>query len=453
MHAGEGAWKYSPCCTTAMPAAILGLLPAMTRLSSATFTANSRVSSQSFFCLLALLATGVALQINGYSTLRALLFLGLSVLLCAAALRCPRVALELPAMSPLLIRRMFLCALFTYLILNLLVLRFRHHEPIDVILWEEDSAHTLLHGGDPYGRAVTHVDVNPPELHLYPGIAANGVVHVGFTYPPLALLWVIPSYLAGDVRYSSLLAVGLAGILMFYLAPNVNGLLASLLILFVPQTSYVLRYGYTDPLVVVTLALTIGCALKAPRWLPFALGLFFASKQYTIVTAPLAAVLLTRFSWKRYFLLMSKAGAIVIATLLPFALWDPVGLWFGLVGFHMTVPLRADALTVTALLATHGLRAVPGWFAGLTVLSAIGFALKYSSRTPAGFAISVALVTLVAFMFSKQAFAGYYFYCAGALCLGLAASDFDSASMPVFGLVRLPSAGIDDELEGVRKVS
>ena len=235
-----------------------------------------RITLQSCFCFLALFAIGIALQISGgFVNLQGLLWLVLGILFCGAALVCPRLGLDLPPLDRAFVRRGFLCVLLVYFAFNLIVLRFHQHSPIDVILWENDSAHTLLHGGDPYGSGVTHLDVNPPELHLYPGIAANGVVHVGFTYPPLALLWVIPAYLAGDVRYAFLFAVGLSAVLMFYIAPNLNGLAASILLLFLPKTTYVLTYGYTDPLTVITLAITIVCALRAPRWLPIALGLFF----------------------------------------------------------------------------------------------------------------------------------------------------------------------------------
>jgi hypothetical protein len=259
-----------------------------------------QVTLQSCFCLLGLLSIGIALQISGgFSNPRGLMWLVFGTLFCAAALGCARLGFELPLVDRTFVRLGFLCVLLVYFVLNLLVIRYYHQGPIDVMLWENDSARTLLHGGDPYGSGVTHVDVNPPERHFYPGIATNGVVHVGFTYPPLALFWVIPGYIAGDVRYPFLLAVGLSAALMFYIAPNLNGLAASFLLLFLPKTTFVLTYGFTDPLVVVTLAVTIACALRAPRWLPIALGLFLASKQYTVVTVPLAALLLPKFSWKQ----------------------------------------------------------------------------------------------------------------------------------------------------------
>jgi hypothetical protein len=182
------------------------------------------------------------------------------------------------------------------------------------------------------------------------------------------------------------------------------------------------------------------CAIRFPRWLPLALGLFFSSKQYTVVALPLAALLLPTFSWKKYILLLLQAAAVVAVLIVPFLLWDPAGLWFGLAGFHMAVPMRSDALTLSALLVTHGFRAVPGWFSALAIVCAVCFALKYAPRTPSGFAMSVALVAVVTFILSKQAFAGYYFYCAGALCLGLAAAEFDLPPNTVFGLVKLTSS-------------
>lgn len=428
-------------CTRTSLTVILGVFLTMNLLSRMDPVGRFRFSLQTCLCFVALFAIGIALQISGgFTNLQGLIWLVLAISICATALVCPRLALELPSVDRALIRRAFLCVLLVYFALNLLVLRFHHHGPIDVILWENDSARTLLHGGDPYGSAVTHVDVNPPERHFYPGIAFNGVVHVGFTYPPLVLLSVIPGYIAGDVRYSFLFVVGLSAVIMFYIAPNLNGLAAAILFLFLPKTTYVLTYGFTDPLIVVTLALTIACALRSPRWLPIALGLFFSSKQFTVVAVPLAALLLPEFSWKKYLLLLMQAGAVIGVLLLPFLLWDPSGLWFDLAGFHLAVPMRADALTFSAILVSHGFRSVPGWFAVLAITCAAGFALKYAPRTPAGFAISVALVSLVTFVFSKQAFCGYYFYCAGALCLGLATAEFDLAPSTIFGLVKVSSS-------------
>jgi hypothetical protein len=104
-----------------------------------------RVTLRTCLCFFALFAIVIALQISGgFVNLRGLIWLVLAVLVCAAALACPRLALELPFPDRVLVRRAFLCVLLAYLAFNFLVLRFHHHDPIDVILWETDSVRTLL---------------------------------------------------------------------------------------------------------------------------------------------------------------------------------------------------------------------------------------------------------------------------------------------------------------------
>lgn len=398
------------------------------------------VTLPQMFRLLAILAVGIALQISGgFFNLKGLLWLALGVVLSCAALLKPRFAVLLPSVSEISIRRLLWFALSVFFILNFIVLRLQH-DAIDVIIFENDSARSLLHGKDPYGQDVTHRDLYGSEHPFYaPGISENGRVHVGFPYPPLTILWTIPGYILGDVRYTFLFAVGLAAMLMFYMAPNLNGFIAALCLLFVPETPFVLKEGFTDPLAVVTLATTMVFALKAPRLMPFALGLFLVSKQYSILAVPLSALLLRKFSWDEYFRLLASSIAVVAVITIPFILWDPQGLWWSLVGFHLVSPFRPDGLTFSSLLAAHRFIPIPQWFVLLSVLLATWLCFKVAPHTPAGFAGSLALVSLLFFALNKQAFCNYYFFCEGALCLSLATGGFDPLPDRFFGLVSLPS--------------
>jgi hypothetical protein len=44
-------------------------------------------------------------------------------------------------------------------------------------------------------------------------------------------------------------------------------------------------------------------------------------------------------------------------------------------------------------------------------------------RTPSGFALAVSALFLAFFVLNKQAFANYYFFVIGALCVAVAAAD------------------------------
>jgi hypothetical protein len=52
-----------------------------------------------------------------------------------------------------------------------------------------------------------------------------------------------------------------------------------------------------------------------------------------------------------------------------------------------------------------------------------GLALWRAARTPAGFALGVSALFLAFFVLNKQAFANYYFFVIGALCVAVAAAD------------------------------
>ena len=353
-------------------------------LSPADLGKCTRVTLSGILCASAMLVLGFALQIsNGFLNVKALIGVTTSIILSAAALACPRVALLVPFSKSTLIRRTFVTLLAIYLAVGIAGLRF-HHPPIDVTIMENDSVHALLHGVDPYERNTTHQDLYTPQQAIYgPGLEVNGRVRVGFPYPPLTILWILPGYLLGDVRYSFLIAVVLTAVIVFYIEPGLNGLVAAILLLFIPDTPYILSYGWTEPLMVMTLAATVLAARRAPKWLPVALGLFFASKQYSFLAVPLAAMLIPRFSWKAYLSMLARAVAVAALVTVPFLLWDPRGFWWSLVGFRLATPLRLDALSFSALLAVHGFHVIPQWGVMLAVIAAVGFALRKASRTPA----------------------------------------------------------------------
>ena len=130
-----------------------------------------------------MLVLGFALQIsNGFLNVKALIGVTTSIILSAAALACPRVALLVPFSKSTLIRRTFVTLLAIYLAVGIAGLRF-HHPPIDVTIMENDSVHALLHGVDPYERNTTHQDLYTPQQAIYgPGLEVNGRVRVGFHY-------------------------------------------------------------------------------------------------------------------------------------------------------------------------------------------------------------------------------------------------------------------------------
>ncbi|MGB2602711.1 MAG: hypothetical protein WBC78_03910 [Candidatus Sulfotelmatobacter sp.] len=397
------------------------------------------ISLASVLCGFSILALGFAVQIaNGFFQRKALAGILIATALSALAVASPQIAVMVPFHGRSLVSRIYLLISVAYLLFGVVLLH-RSHPPIDVLVYENDGVQALIHGHDPYAFNVTHQDNSGPSEIVYygPGVSVNGRIHVGVPYPPLTLLWILPGYLAGDVRYSFLLAVWLTSCLIFYLSPDVKGLTAAVLLLFVPDTFFLLKMGWTEPLMLVTLAITMVAACRAPRMLPLALGLFFASKQYSLLAVPLCVLLLPKPSWQKYWLLLAKAGGVAAILTLPMAFWDFRGFWWSLVTFQIVAPFRSDALSVSTLLVKFGFSPIPQWFVLAAVLAAIVFALIRSPRTPSGFAASLALISLIFFELNKQAFCNYYFFSAGALCLAIASASLNS-KVAVFTVARVP---------------
>jgi hypothetical protein len=301
---------------------------------------------------------------------------------------------------------------------------------IDVHLFHASSIRELLAGRSPYG----HLNENlyrglpfyAPELLTPDG----GKVRIGFPYPPLQLLLAAPVHLlAGDYRYLQSLALTVSGLLMALARPSRIAAAAAGLFLLSPRLFLTLEGSWTEPMVALFLSLTLFCAVRAPRLLPWALGGLFAIKQYGVLLAPLAIFLLPedRRSGRALLRLLVHAGLIAFALALPFLLWSPRGFIEDVVLFQFRQPFRIDSLSVTAQVAMHTGRQLPVWlgFAALFAAEAVGFRL--SGRDPAGFSAFGALGFLLFFALGKQAFPNYYFF---VLTLGAWALALTSAVPP-----------------------
>lgn len=293
---------------------------------------------------------------------------------------------------------------------------------IDVYLFHKQSLEALLKGINPYTLTIPNI-YGHTEFYGA-GVLVNGRVNVGFPYPPLSLLLALPGHLlGGDYRYSNLAAMTLAGALMAYARPGRLGLIAASVFLFTPRVFYLLELGWTEPLVILFLAATVFCACRAPKYLPLALGLLFAVKQYTVLLAPLVCLLLPApFNMKDYLRLMGKAVLVAALLTLPMLLINAGAFIKDVVAFQLRQPFRLDSLSYTAWIARNTGFYLPTWLGFATLIPTTALALKRAPRTPAGFAAAAALVYLVFFAFSKQAFGNYYYFTLGALCCAVAAT-------------------------------
>src|SRR5262249_8841403 len=124
------------------------------------------------------------------------------------------------------------------------------------------------------------------------GCVAGDRVLVGFPYTPLSLAMSIPGeFLGVDYRTSIIAATALAAWLLVASRPGPVASSAAALLLTTPRIFLIEEKGYTDPYVLLCLALVVFCSHRWRKALPVALGLLFAVKQYSIFFLPLALLL------------------------------------------------------------------------------------------------------------------------------------------------------------------
>ena len=287
---------------------------------------------------------------------------------------------------------------------------------IDTFTFQRDACASLIHGENPFGSTQANIfDAYHTPLFYGPGMVINERVQVGFQYPPLTLLWVLPGYLLGDVRFTYILAIIVTAFFWLLICPTARGLWLAAALLLSPVTYLVEFLCWTEPLVLMMLSISIYAAVKKKWWLPIALGLFLATKQYNFLALPLIGLLIRPFAWKTYWKLTAQSVCIAAMTVLPFAIWNFRGLWHDLVLFHLAQPFRQDAVSF----------AVPfPWMlkVGLLLLVAfIAWAVRAAKPSPAIFASAYAVALLLFVSTNKQAFTNYYFLIGNAFLLAVAA--------------------------------
>src|SRR5262249_40930729 len=142
----------------------------------------------------------------------------------------------------------------------------------------------LMHGQNPY--AMRYPDIYGPAGEVYGHeLSDSHWMKVGFQYPPLSLLMALPGKLLfGDVRYSLLAALTVAGALIGRTRPGRIPALAAALLLFTPRVFLVVEQAWTEPFPILCFAAVIYTACRRagepPPWL---LGLMAAAKQYLVL--------------------------------------------------------------------------------------------------------------------------------------------------------------------------
>ncbi|HWF02215.1 MAG TPA: hypothetical protein VHA06_00935, partial [Candidatus Angelobacter sp.] len=203
----------------------------------------------------------------------------------------------------------------------------------------------------------------------------------------------------------------LSTIFVFALFPDARGLSLAAFVLLAPITYFVEYECWTEPLLWMLLCATVYAAVKRPRWLPLALGLFLASKQYNFLALPFIGYLVRPFSWKTYWKLLVQSLGVALATVLPFAIWNFRGLWHDLILNVFAVPVRQDALSFAIRFPLYAK------IGRLLLLAFVVWAARRGTQHAAMFAAAYGMALMLFFSASKMAFLNYYFLIALALWL------------------------------------
>ncbi len=325
--------------------------------------------------------------------------------------------------SPKLARWTFPPLLALFFVTGLWVLRVGRLPRLDVWVAQRAGLDYLLHGRSPWTSTFSDV-YGIPDLYA-PGTVRNGIVYLGFPYPPLTVLLDLPGHLlCGDYRYTNLVAMVAAAALMGYARPGRTSKLAAILFLFTPRVFLVLRNGWTEPQVAMLLAAAVFCACRLPRAMPFALGLLLVSKQFMFCAAGPSLLLLGRgWNWTRAQRMYAKAALAGALVSVPLALWNVEAYWRANFAAAAAAKLRYDALSFLAYWAnTHDWTpsASIGAVALVAVLPATALVIWRCEWSPAGFAAAVGIVFLVFFSINKFDFCNYYYFVISALCAAVA---------------------------------
>ena len=374
--------------------------------------------------LSALLCVGVLLQIGQIMTAAPLMYApisrGADVSLIAIGALLMAAFVAMIAVGQTRIRRAaFIALLICHASLGLWALKTVPEPKMDVVTVQRKAIAQLADLKSPYSFTFPNIYGN---THFYgEGLTSGDEVLFGLPYPPLTLAFTAPAQWAfGDFRIGYLLALTVAAILIASLGWTRHAMLAAALLLTTPRVLFQLEQGWTEPSGIMLLALTATLLWRQKiKHAALSLGLMMAVKQYLAVAALLIPLLPRGLLADRRILFLACSAATVVT--LPGLLWDPAGFMNSVVLVLTREALRLDSLSVLAWLAHQGI-SLPTVAASLVAVGvALALGLTLLPRCTSGFAMGMALMTLLLFAFSKKAFCNYYFFVLGALTVAIAA--------------------------------
>ena len=303
---------------------------------------------------------------------------------------------------------------------------------IDVVEVHREALEALLQHRDPYRISFANIYENAESKKFYnPEAVIGGRLAQAYPYPPPSLLFAVPGHvLFGDYRYSELALLLAAAALIAFAYGTMPAMLAATLLLTTPRVWFVIEEGWTEPVGIFLLVLTVVLMRRLPIAAGWAAGMLAMTKQYFgvlgLAILRLMFIRPKQWPWISFGVIFAAA-----AVTLPFALWHPNAFMRNVIWLQTREPFRIDSLSYLAWAAVHGMgQGSFVWAIGAGVVAAVVTTLS-TRNTPEGFAASVSLTTFAFFALGSKAFCNYYFFVIGALCCAIAAFPLASARQPV----------------------
>jgi hypothetical protein len=308
------------------------------------------------------------------------------------------------------------------LLLGVWMIRATPDPYIDVVEVHKEAIKALVHHRDPYRISFANIYENAESQKFYnPEAVMGGRLAQAYPYPPPSLLLATPGHvLFGDYRYSELVLLIAAAGLIGFTVGSAPAMLAASVLLTTPRIWFVIEEGWTEPIGIFLLVLTVVLMRRLPILGAWVAGIFAMTKQYLGVTAlaflRLMFIRPKQWPWVAFGVIFAAA-----AVTLPFALWHPNAFMRNVIWLQTREPFRTDSLSYLAWAAAHGLgRGSFIWAIGAGSIAAL-ITMFTTRNTPEGFAASIAWTTFAFFAFGSKAFCNYYFFVIGALCCAIAA--------------------------------
>jgi len=296
---------------------------------------------------------------------------------------------------------------------------------LDVDLFHRQAFEALAAHHSPYGGSIENIYRGLPFYSADVLSPDQSRVLIGYPYPPLQLLlaW-LGETLLGNYRLLHALAFPASAALLYFARPSRASAAAAGLCALLPSACPLVEGSWTEPVLILLLSLSMFAAVRAPRLLPWALGLFFADKQYALMIAPLAFFLLPQpVTGKQLGRAILKVCVIGLLVTAPLALTNLQGFLDDVLMFQVRQPFRPDSLSFAALLYFLNGTALPAVTAFIPFALALLLCWRFAPRDAQGFACSAAFAFGLFFASGKQSFGNYLTFVAACGLWGAALAE------------------------------